>query len=64
MQKEKHSMDAYPLSCRGLYSAVGNSEYDPTDKVNNYAVSKPNEYYLKLIYTDHRDRWIMGEAEE
>ncbi|MCR5230525.1 MAG: transglutaminase-like domain-containing protein [Solobacterium sp.] len=55
--------DGLPESYRRLYSAVGISEYDPLDPENDYTISKPNDYYLKLIYADHRDRWIMGEDE-
>lgn len=55
------ALSAYPEEYRGLYSAIGISEYDPMDPHNNYAVSKPNEYCMKLIYTDHHDTWIMGE---
>lgn len=49
---------------RGYYSAVAISEYDPANASNDYTVSKPNEYCMKLIYTDHNGRWIMGEADE
>lgn len=58
---DKSRLDAYSLSYRDLYSAVGISEYDSTDKSNVYRISGPNAYYLKLIYTDHHDQWIMGE---
>lgn len=54
-------LSAYPEEYRGLYSAIGVSEYDPMDADNNYAISRPNAYCMKLIYTDHLDRWIMGE---
>ena len=55
--------DSYPSSCRGLYSAVGISEYDPTDRHNRYPVSEPSAYYLRLMSSDHHDQWIMGETE-
>ena len=70
---EKEPLDAYTLMSQGdylraysenyasLYSAVAINEYDPLDPDNNYTVSTPNEYYLKLINTDHNDMWIMGE---
>ncbi|MCM1128191.1 MAG: hypothetical protein NC429_17200 [Lachnospiraceae bacterium] len=45
----------------GLYSAIAINEYDPTNGKNVYTVSAPNAYYLKLIYTEHNDQWIMGE---
>lgn len=70
---ENEPLDAYALMhCRrylndysenyaGLYSAVAINEYDPMDKNNNYAISIPNQYTMNLIYTDHNDKWIMGE---
>ena len=56
-------LNAYPEEYRGLYSAIGVSEYDPMDPSNNYSISKPNAYTMKLIYTDNNDKWIMGEDE-
>ena len=54
-------LSAYPEEYGGLYSAIGVSEYNPMDASNDYAISRPNTYYLKLIYTDRHDKWIMGE---
>ena len=54
-------LSAYSEEYRGLYSAIGVSEYDPMEPSNDYSISKPNAYYMKLIYTDHLDTWIMGE---
>ena len=54
-------LNPYPETYRGLFSAIGISEYDPTNEKNCYLMSKPNEYYMRLIYTNHNDMWIMGE---
>jgi len=54
-------LDNYPEDYRGLYSAVAINEYNPMDQNNNYTISVPNQYILNLIYTDHEDKWIMGE---
>lgn len=54
-------LDPYPEFYRGLYSAIAVHEYDPTNPANNYTVSGPNAYTMKLICTDHNDQWIMGE---
>lgn len=52
----------YSLECdfEGLYSAVGINEYDPLSN-NNYLLSKANEYYINIIYSNHHNSWIMGE---
>jgi len=63
LQNPDH-LKPYPEDYRGLFSAVAVSEYDPTDKNNNYAVSGPNDYTMKLIYTAHNYQWIMGESDE
>lgn len=44
-----------------LYASIAINEYDPCDPKNNYAVSKPNDYYLTLIAANHNDQWIMDE---
>ena len=44
-----------------LFNAIAINEYNPMDKTNNYNISKPNEYYLKLINSSHNDNWIMYE---
>jgi len=56
-------LSACPDSYRGLFSAVGVSDYDPLDASNNYSISKPNDYCMKIIYTEHKDKWFMGEAD-
>ena len=61
IMKDKKYLHQYEENYVGLYSAIAISEYDPTDGKNNYAVSAPNAYTSKLIYTDHNDQWIMGE---
>ena len=63
IQKNCSLLNSYPSSYRGLYSAVGISEYDPKDRNNRYPVSGPNAYYLRLMTSDHQGQWIMGEAE-
>ena len=57
-------LNPYPESYRGLFSAIGISEYDPTNGNNSYIVSTPNKYYMNLIYANHNDTWIMGEDNE
>jgi len=61
IMRSPDALNACPDTYRGLYSAIGVSEYDPMDANNDYSISIPNEYYMKLIYTDHQDAWIMGE---
>lgn len=61
LMNNRESLAAYPEDYAALYSAVAISEYDPMDKNHNYTISSPNQYYLNLIYTDHNDKWIMGE---
>lgn len=62
--KDKTALMEYPDEYRDLYSAAAISEYDPTDEKNDYTVSRPNDYYMKLIYSDGNFRWLMGEDEE
>ena len=57
-------LNPYPESYRGLFSAIGISEYDQTNGKNSYIVSTPNKYYMNLIYANHNDTWIMGEDNE
>ena len=57
-------LNSYQESYRELFSAIGISEYDPTNEKNCYSISKPNEYCMNLIYTNHNDMWIMGEDNE
>ena len=44
----------------GLYDGMAVSEYDPMDLQNDYTISGPNEYYLRLMSQPH-DGWFMGE---
>lgn len=45
-----------------LFTRIAINEYDPTNKNNNYNLSKPNEYCLKLIHESKNDgTWIMNE---
>lgn len=60
---DKTALREYPDEYRDLYSAAAISEYDPTDEENDYTVTGPNEYYMKLIYGEHDSRWLMGEDE-
>ncbi len=43
-----------------LYNAIAINEYDPLGK-HDYTVTRPNPYYLKLINSEHSNKWIMGE---
>lgn len=61
IMKDKRCLHQYDDYYIGLYSAIAISEYDPTSNKNDYTISVPNEYTLKLIYTEHHDQWIMGE---
>lgn len=61
IMRDKKHLKQYEENYSGLYSAIAISEYDPTSSKNDYTISAPNEYTLKLIYTEHNDRWIMGE---
>ena len=44
-----------------FYDNTPISAYDPTSGKNDYTISVPNAYTLKLIDTEHNDQWIMGE---
>ena len=61
IQQNRPLLNSYPEEYSGMFSAIAVNEYNPVDPDNDYTVSKPNEYYLKLIYGDHHDQWIMGE---
>ncbi len=61
IRQNRALLSAYPEEYRGMFSAIAVNEYDPLDPDNDYTVSKPNDYYMKLIYGEHHDRWIMGE---
>ena len=61
IQRNPEILAAYPESYQGLFSAIAISEYDPCTPGNNYSISRPNDYYLKLIHTDHENMWLMGE---
>ena len=59
--KDKHYLNGYNDYYKELFNAIAINEYNPMDKTNNYNISKPNEYYLKLINSSHNDNWIMYE---
>lgn len=61
LMQHRRYFKEYPENYAATYSAVAVNEYNPMDKENNYTISTPNEYYLKLINTNHNDKWIMGE---
>ncbi|MBI9008655.1 MAG: hypothetical protein JEZ05_01375 [Tenericutes bacterium] len=44
----------------GLYDKAAFCDYDIT-KTHNYSVSKPNEYYLKMMKLNHDGTWKLGE---
>jgi hypothetical protein len=44
----------------GLYKLAAISEYDVT-KNYNYNISRPNEYYLKMMRLKHNGQWQMKE---
>jgi len=44
----------------GLYNLAAISEYDIT-KNDRYIVSRPNEYYLKMMHLKHNGQWKMEE---
>ncbi|MDO4712066.1 MAG: hypothetical protein Q4A75_08820 [Peptostreptococcaceae bacterium] len=51
----------FPEDYTAMYSLIAISEYDPMDVNNNYLISKPNEYTLNIMNTNHNGKWIMGE---
>lgn len=59
--KDKLYLNGYNDYYKELFNAIAINEYNPMDKTNNYNISKPNEYYLKLINSSHNDDWIMYE---
>ncbi len=46
-----------------LYGAIAVNEYDPLDVKNDYSISRPNDYYLRLIGSAHKGEWFMGESD-
>ncbi len=44
-----------------LYGAIAVNEYNPLNGKNDYSITEPNEYYLKLIDSEHNDKWFLGE---
>lgn len=44
----------------GLYNLAAISAYDIT-KEHNYNISRPNDYYRKMIRMKHNGKWQMGE---
>ncbi|NLD82120.1 MAG: hypothetical protein GX642_13265 [Smithella sp.] len=61
IRKKPEILETYPEAYQGLFSAIAISEYNPCAAGNNFSISTPNEYYLKLIHTNHQNKWIMGE---
>ena len=61
IQRNPEILAAYPESYQGLFSAIAISEYDPCTPGNNYSISRPNDYYLKLIHTEQENKRMMGE---
>ena len=61
IQENPVFLNPFPKEYIGIFSGIAINEYDPTDPDNDYTVSTPNEYYIKLIHTDHNNQWIMGE---
>jgi hypothetical protein len=47
-----------------MFSSIAINEYGPMDRNNNYNLSIPNDYYLKLIHESNNDDIrIMDEDE-
>ena len=61
IQRNPEILAACPETYQSLFSAIAISEYDPCAPGNNYSISTPNDYYLKLIHTNHENKWLMGE---
>ena len=61
IMKNNDYLNNYSEYYQGLFKGIAINEYNPMDRNNNYIVSKPNEYYLKLIYSNHNDKWITDE---
>lgn len=55
-------LNNYPKEYRMLFRAAALSEYDPCDPSNDYSISGINDYYRRLLKTEHNGMWIMGEA--
>lgn len=72
---DKRPLDAYDLMCRkrylegypeeyaSLYAAAAINEYDPMGD-NDYTVSLPNQYTIRIIETEHNGKWFMGEDKD
>lgn len=58
---EPKYMECYPEEYSGLFRLAAISQYDPMDPLNNYSVSKVNNYTRTLLSQDHKGFWIMGE---
>ena len=64
IQENPEFLAPYPEDYKEMFSGIAINEYDPTDPSNDYTLSKPNKYYMKLIYEEHQDQWIMGEDKQ
>ena len=61
IQKNGTLLSSYPEEYAGMFSAIAINEYNPINPDNDYTISSPNDYYLRLIYSDHHNQWIMNE---
>ena len=56
----KEYLSSYPEEYAALYSAAAISEYDPMGN-HCYEISRPNQYYIRLMSSHTDGKWIMGE---
>lgn len=61
LQKNSAYLNMCKEEYKDLYKAVAVSEYNPMNPANRYDISKANDYYIKLLSTNHNNQWIMGE---
>jgi hypothetical protein len=57
----QHSKDELDLDyIKGLFTKAALYEYN-IEETHNYTISKPNEYYLKMMSLCHNETWLLGE---
>ncbi len=59
----KRYLEGYPEEYASLYSTAAINEYDPMGD-NDYTVSLPNQYTIRIIETEHNGKWFMGEDKD
>lgn len=54
----------YDMKEHELYDFAQGLKAGTEQEINNYSISRINEYYRKLLSVQHNGMWIMGEDGE